>query len=197
VSDLSKALGVGTSITNVEWMKASARTTAYGRNDGEIVEAPDMTAAFGMLGAEDNYFLMSNDAAFEAYPGAGGWASPGPTLASATAFANHLRNGVSTLITATKFDLVVYTPEIPYAFRELKESEPSLGAILQGLVPYDQTAATGLPRPGAFWLNYASDGSDQRRVTMPHFYESGHGVTMRAPAELMTDARLWYLASPH
>jgi hypothetical protein len=100
-------------------------------------------------------------------------------------------------MTAAKYDLVVWAPEIPYAFAGLRETEPSLAAILQGQVQYVQNAPTALARPGAFWLSYTSDLSDQRMVTMPHFYESGHSVTMRAAADLLEDVVLWYKSSAH
>jgi choice-of-anchor A domain-containing protein len=195
MSTLSKALGVGANLTNIEWMKATARTAAYGRNDGTIVPAPDMTATFGVLGAEDNYFVAGNQAVLDGYPGAGAWHHDSRALIGAIGFANHLRNGVSTFMTAARFDLVVWGPSIPYAIANLRETAPSLGAILQGPVAYDQAAVTGLPRPGAFWLNYTAP--DQRMVTMPHFYQAGHSVTMRAPTELLADVALWYNNSPH
>ena len=205
VDNLSQALGVGPDLTNIEWMKASARTGAYGRNDGDMVPAPEMTDVFGTLDAEDAYFVSDNHAVLDGYPGAGHWYDAGPTLAYATDFANRLHDGVSTFMTAAKYDLVVWAPEIPYAFAALRETEPSLGAILQDQVQYVQDAPTGLARPGAFWLNYAPGFTDQRMVTMPHFYDSGHSVTIGgpspegilAPGDLLADVMLWYNNSPH
>jgi hypothetical protein len=189
VNTLSQALLVGGNIKNIEWMKASARSTAYGRTDGAIVPAPDMTAVFGALGPEDNYFLQDNQAVLEGYPGASPWDAQ--SQSDAISFANHLHNGVTTFMTAGKFDLVVWAPEIPYSIAAYA------GSVLLGGVSYNQMFNTGLPRPGAFWLNYTADATDNRMVTMPHFYQSGHSVTMRAPAALLADVMAWYNSSPH
>ncbi len=189
---------VGANVRNIEWMKATSRTNAYGRNQGDIVPSPDMATVFGTLpSAEDNYFLSFNDSVNDGYPSAGSWADAGPSLRSAIAFANHLHNGVTTFITAAKFDLVIQSAEIPYGLAFLSQTQPSLAAILPGSVGYDPAWATGLPRPGAFFLFYTANGSDSRTVTMPHVYNSGHGVTMRTPVEFLSDVKQWYNASPH
>jgi len=193
VNTLSQALGVGGNIKNIEWMKASARTTAYGRNDGTIVAAPELDSLFGTIppGSEDNYFLEDNQAVLDGYPGTAAWDDAAQSQADAIAFSNHLHNGVSTFMTAARFDLVVWAPEIPYSVATFAAS------VLPGGVVYNQTWNTGLPRPGAFWLRYTADGVDQRMITMPHFYESGHSVSMRAPAALLADVTQWYNSSPH
>jgi choice-of-anchor A domain-containing protein len=187
VNTLSTA--VGANVRNIEWMKATSRTNAYGRNQGDIVPSPDMTAVFGALpSAEDNYFLSFNDAVNDGFPGAGSWSDSGPSLRTATSFANHLHNGVTTFITAAKFDLVIKSAEIPFGINQL--------GFLGGGVGYDQAFPTGLPRPGAFSLFYDAALTDGRTVTMPHVYNSGHGVTMRTPIDLLSDVKQWYNASP-
>ncbi len=123
---------------------------------------------------------------------------PGAGLIGATAFANNLHNGVATFITATKFDLVVYTPEIPYGVAQLIFDNPSSSlSSLVSSVSYDPLGVTGLPRPGTMGLSYQPAGATSSVITMPHFYSSGHSMTMRAPADLLTDVRQWYNNSPH
>jgi hypothetical protein len=71
-----------------------------------------------------------------------------------------LHNGVATFMTAGKFDLVVWAPEIPYSIAAFA------GSVLLGGVSYNQMFNTGLPRPGAFWLNY-TESRDRESALEP------------------------------
>ncbi len=196
---------VGANIRNIEWLKPSSRTKAYGRGtgDGDVISAPSLSVAFGTLNAEDNYYLTQNEWVEQGYASgtpnaARTWPIPGSGLIDATAFANNVHNGVSTFITATKFDLIVYTPEIPYGIAHLIFDNPSstLSALVSS-VNYNPLGVTGLPRPGTMSFSYQPSGATNSVITMPQFYSSGHSVTMRAPAELLADVKQWYNTSPH
>jgi hypothetical protein len=202
VSTLTVA--VGANIKNIEWLKASQRTNAYGRarGDGTVVPAPTMSVTFGAIGVNDNYFMLQNEWVEQGYlngtdQAARTWHTPGSGLISATAFATNLHAGVSTFISVAKSDLVVYSPEIPFGMNQLLADNPT--STLAGLVttvPYDPSFNTGLPRPGAMQLTYTAPG-DFKLITMPHAYASGHSVTMRASGDLLADVMQWYNNSVH
>jgi hypothetical protein len=195
LTTLSIALGVNA--RTIEWLKKPARTRAYGRASGEIIAAPEMDALFGTLDPGDNYFLSLNQAAGVPYSGANSWASPGVGLLHATDFVNHLRKNVATFITVTKFDRVVYTPDIPYAFGFYQGTEPTFASLIAA-IRYSQSdvVVPGIPRPGFMGVDYAQP-VESRSVVMPFRYNSGHSVTMRAPAELLADVTKWYQFTPH
>ena len=174
-------------------MKASSRTNAYGRNDGDIVTPVNMTTVFGTLGPEDSYFVKLNGAVLDGYPNARTWSTVGVGMETGTAFVTHLQNNVSTFITVTKFDTVVWSPNIPYALAGLR-GNPPLSSIAVSF-GYDPAWATVLERPGAMWANLV--GGPSKIAWMPHTYASGHTVPMRAPAALRTDVAAWFAASPH
>jgi hypothetical protein len=192
VQTLSTALGVDAK--TIDWMKAPFRTKAYGRNDGTIVSPVNMTAVFGTLNAEDSYLMKSNSKVLEEYAGASTWSTAGQGLISGTNFVNHLHNNVATFITVSKFDTVVYTPDIPYALNFLR-SDPTFGSLV-GSMGYSKTQATGLVRPGTMRVDYVAT-ADSRTAVMPFVYVAGHSITQRAPSALLADVIAWYPSTPH
>jgi choice-of-anchor A domain-containing protein len=192
VTTLGVALGVDP--RSIRWMYATERTDAYGRNDGRIASPINMPAVFGEnLGTEDNYMVMRNDIAVDGYPGASLWYSPGAGLRVGTAFVKHLKNNISTFLTVTKYDTVVRSPDIPYALG-LLQNQGELDNLVD-FFTYNPTATNSLARPGVMWAHFL-DGA-VKPATMTHTYASGHTVPMRAPAELLTDVKLWYSLWPH
>jgi len=199
ISILSKA--VGAPIQNIEWMKASSRTRAYGRDQGTIVPAPEMESksAFGPLQIGDNYFVRFNDLVPEGYPGANSWPSDIQSWGSAFYFASHLHDGVQTFIAGSKYDQIVYTPEIPYtmkAIADILDPRAPLRNLILGGVSYDRNQNNGLVRPGLMQLFYNTSRTDARFAAMP-IYAAGHSVPQRAPVELLTDVKQWYSNSRH
>ena len=194
---LSKA--VGANVRTIEWMKASSRKAAYGRGtaDGTVISAPNMNVTFGVLNAEDNYFVTLNDWVLNGYPDARQFDSEGAGLLNATSFANNLHNGVFTFISVAKHDANVWTPEIPVAIEALRQQNPQTFGQLVFKIAYDPSANNGLARPGSMSLWYNATGSDSRLVTMPHAYESGHTIPMRDPGSLLADVKQWYNNTPH
>ncbi len=186
---------IGADVRLIEWMKASSRTNAYGRNDGTIVQSNEMTATFGTLGPEDNYFLRDNNNVFSGFKTARQWNSTGAGLISGTAFVNNLHNGVSTFLTVSQHDTIVWSPQIPLGMAYLQQQNPTFAMLISG-VGYDPMARTVLPRPGTMSLTYTSN-TDQRVVTMPHYYDAGHSVTIRGSTDLLADVLKWYPSTPH
>ncbi len=216
VNTLNMALGVDAS--TIEWMYAESRTGAYGRvpivvqdRRGEdvpldVVAAPSegFVAVFGQLeeGSEDVYFVVDSDRARAHYaeyatdgtPAARHWMFPGVGEEHSYYFAGHLLDGVATFITTAKADSVVRTTGIPGALHgQLSEATPFGELVAE--IGYSSLSShiSTIPRPG--WLSLEYESGRVETVTMPHTYQSGHTVPMRAPAEFLFDVMAWYHAT--
>ena len=193
VSILQNMLGVDP--TTIAWMHADARVDAYGRDTGpSSLETPDMYDKFGELVDEDSYLVDWNSKASATYSGARRWSDPGAGEISAIQFALNLHQGVKTFITVARYDAVVPTVGIYYALRDFVLAQGSTISSFVQSVGYDPSSTFfDLPRPGLMTLNYQPDGNYQVPIAMPHYYESGHVVSHRAPVELKEDVMQWYL----
>ncbi|HEY5284540.1 MAG TPA: hypothetical protein VIM14_17245 [Polyangia bacterium] len=181
LATLKQMLGVDPK--TIDWLHASARTTAYGRGTGTMVDTPELNAAFGSLGPDDRYLLLFNPGVVSG-SGTRRWWSTDPTLG-----ANFLTDliYVRTFITNAKYDTVVWTPAIPGAL-----------AVYTGLVAgvsIDAAARAGVARTGWIEVSYAQDiGVDPvvREIRFPYYENAGHAVPVRASAELLADVMEWY-----
>jgi len=95
---------------------------------------------------------------------------------SLSAFAEIL-NRSHTFITDARYDSVVYTPALPPFFSQASRTE----------VTVDTSAPAGAARPGVIRIVGPLLDTSIRFPT----YESGHEVTISAPAELAQDVRAW------
>jgi choice-of-anchor A domain-containing protein len=189
---------LGVDPTTIEWLKPPARVRAYGRNDGEIIAPINLEGALGgQVGVEDAYFVNFNDAVNRGYPGASTWGATGQGKIQGTDFVNHLRNNVSTMVTVAKFDTVVYSLDIPFALGNLR-SDLDFGSLVANVrfSKTDPIFPTPLGRPGFIGIDYASP-VETRTAAMPFQYVAGHSISMRAPAELLADAMIFFQSSPH
>jgi hypothetical protein len=160
---------LGVDPTTIDWLHASARTHAYGRGSGILAAAPEMTATFGALGADDSYFLIRNYSAGAKYSSDSRWWTDS---AIGVSFLNDVVY-VKTFITNARLDMDVWAPAIPVALGEY----PSLVSSSV----YDAISRTGVARAGWIRLDY-----------LPYYATAGHAVTMRASGELLTDVVQWY-----
>lgn len=190
VSVLEEMIGVDP--RTIEWMGAAARVNAYGKGGGTA--APDMEAAFGNLNADDSYYIVSNAEFVLPYSGARAWYSDGAGALSAEQFVTASRWGVNTFLTVSRYDSVVPSLGVPYAIA-LFSQDPSdpLGGIISSVGYNPDSTLFGLDRPGTMTLKYVPSGNYQVPIAMPHYYEAGHTVPRRAPAELKADVERWYL----
>jgi pimeloyl-ACP methyl ester carboxylesterase len=181
IATLRQALGVDP--TTIDWLHASARTRAYGRGEGSIVDAPEMTATFGTLGAQDSYFLIRNTVAGYKYSSDSRWWTDS---AIGVSFLNDVVY-VKTFITNARLDMDVWAPAIPVALGEY----PSLVSSSV----YDAISRTGVARAGWIRLDYlpsVASNPTTREIRFPSYATAGHAVTMRASGELLTDVVQWY-----
>ena len=181
ITTLRQALGVDP--TTIDWLHAAARTRAYGRGTGIVASAPEMTATFGALGADDNYFLIRNSSAGSRYSSDSRWwtdATIGVSFLNDVLYAK-------TFITNARLDMDVWAPAIPVALGQY----PSLVSTSV----HDTAPRTGFVRAGWIRLNYlpsvASDPTT-REIRFPYYATAGHTVTIRAPGELLSDVMQWY-----
>jgi len=200
---------VGAKVTNIEWMYGRSRQNAYGRLSGDTVATPDMYSTFGSLGPNDRYYLLFNDEANTPYPSASAWYSNSRNSRHAAIFLNRLFNGVSTFITVAKHDTVIYTPDIRYAIENVRLADTSTFAVLK-LTSYTPTFDNPLlypptnSRPRHGYMFFATgpasplDAPPNQSffVTTPGLYDSGHTVSIRAPAELLADVKDFYARTP-
>jgi len=201
---------VGAKATNIEWMYARSRQNAYGRLTGDIVATPEMYSTFGsQLAPEDRYYLLYNDTAHVAYPSASSWFSNGRSAYHAVVFLNRMFEGVSTFITVAKHDTVIYSPDILYAIENVRLADTTTFASLKA-TSYNPTfdnpllypPGTSRPRHGYmfFAIGPASPlnapPNQSFYVTTPGMYDSGHTVSIRAPAELLADVKDFYARTP-
>jgi hypothetical protein len=181
IATLRQALGVDP--TTIDWLHASARTHAYGRGSGIFADAPEMTATFGALGADDSYFLIRNYAAGAKYSSDSRWWTDS---AIGVSFLNDVVYA-KTFITDARLDMDVWAPAIPLALGQY----PSLVSSSV----YDAAARTGVARAGWIELNYlpsVASNPTTREIRFPYYATAGHAVTMREPGELLADVMQWY-----
>ena len=184
IATLRQALGVDP--TTIEWLRASARTRAYGRGSGSTVSTPEMTATFGTLGSDDSYFLILNSAVLSAYSSSSRWWLD-PNIG--TSFLNNTVN-VKTFITNARLDMVVWSPAIPPALK-------TYSSLVSNSV-HDTTTRTGITRPGWIQLTYLPSvvpAPSTREIRFPYYAAAGHTVTIRQAAELLADVRQWYAST--
>ena len=185
IAILRQALGVDP--TSIAWLHASARTRAYGRGTGTIVDTPEMTATFGTLGPGDNYFVTLNTAVALGYSPTSRWWLD-PTIG--VSFLNDVLS-VNTFITNARLDMVVWAPAIPPA---LAQYTSLVSSSIQDTAP-----RSGIPRAGWIELNYlpsVTAAPFTREVRFPYYAQAGHTVSMRAPADLLADVMQWYANTP-
>jgi hypothetical protein len=175
-------------------------TAAYGRSDGLTEdETPDMWEVFGDLGPDDSYFVPFSGEVNFGYSGARRWNTrpttdcptcPEAGRMSARSFAHNSLQGVSTFITVATHDTVVTTQAIPYSFDAfITPSDARYSPDFAALVASVDNPFPG-PSPATMWVEHV--GGSVNYVVMPT-YDSGHTVTLRAPAaaKLKADVALW------
>ncbi len=199
VQTLSTALGVD--VTTIGWMYSSQRTAAYGRwypENPDLVEKVldpiGLEQVFGSLLSPDDTYLVKLNHSMRVswcWGVSRDWDDPdvGVSEEHGSAFLNSLLN-VSTFITDAAFDPVIYTPSIVLALEKLRMEDPNVDSLVDGFIIDDGWSDLIPDRPGRVSVIY-KDGSI-RDILTPHMYESGHSVTIRAPAELFADVREWY-----
>jgi hypothetical protein len=181
IATLRQALGVDP--TTIDWLHASARTHAYGRGSGILAAAPEMTATFGALGADDSYFLIRNYSAGAKYSSDSRWWTDS---AIGVSFLNDVVYA-KTFITDARLDMDVWAPAIPIALGQY----PSLVSSSV----YDATSRAGVARAGWIDLDYlpsVASNPTTREIRFPYYATAGHAVTMREPGELLADVMQWY-----
>ena len=210
VAMLNQMLGVDAS--TIEWMKASARSQAFGREYGSIASpGNDWLDAFGhTLAQGDNYFLTGNQRVLDGYctydPNAGGctgppsrqWDSDADTSADVGGdFVLNAYRLRGTLITVAKYDAAVPSQSIPDA---LNDGIPHVLPCPQpGGAPcgasYLPNWSTSCSRPGIMRIFLAPiDGFTGQIVDvwMPTAYDAGHSVTMQDGDSLEAEVRAWF-----
>jgi hypothetical protein len=181
LATLRQALGVDP--TTIDWLHAAARTRAYGRSSGSVVNTPEMTAAFGVLGADDNYFLIRNFSAGSPYDATSRWWTD-PAIG--VSFLDDVIY-VKTFITNARLDMDVWAPAIPAALGQYS-------SIVSSSV-YDSAPRTGFVRLGWIDLTYLPaviSGPATREIRFPYYAAAGHTATIRAPGEILADVMQWY-----
>lgn len=207
VATLSAALGVN--VKTIAWMKDDTRKTmAYGRASTAdflvtTVTPMDMAdpANFGSLNTDDNYLVILNNKVHGSYgyhtfpwpphwPGyARSYRDNGVGAVTGSAFATHVLNDVKSFITVSQHDAIVWTPSIPGALEGLLGNVNPLVAVQYRPTAPNATNNWGT-RPGLLDLTY--NDNTTKSVTMPHTYNAGHTITVRAPSDLLNDVRSWY-----
>lgn len=177
---LEEVLGVDP--TTIQWLRASERVNAYGRTAGAIVPAPELVDEFGSLNAGDNYYMTQNTAQLAAYPGARTWLDPN----IGGSFLGSLRY-VNTFITNARWDMVVWSPDIPTAL-----------GMYTGITSstHDTEPRTGVDRPGWIEVVYETGGPLTREIRFPFYTDAGHAVSMREPGPFLDDVVDWYSNAP-
>jgi hypothetical protein len=162
--------------------------------------ASELVQALGELGPEDSYFVTHNSEVYGAYSGARRWDSVGAGILSALPFTREAQAGVRFFITHAIHDAVVYSPEIPKTLNDLTwgsvssdlnrtiDPHPELQALISG-AEHLPDYQLGFSRLGAMNILGHTPAEDIL-IPMPQ-YVAGHSVSMRAPAELKADIRIW------
>jgi hypothetical protein len=195
VFGLKAALGVDA--TTIRWMYGESRQEAYGRGDGVSTQA--MLDAFHSLSPDDSYFVSLSEPMMGRYPGARWSRDLSVSSDLGKYFGSNVLSGVATFITVAKYDWNIWSPGIADGLNAIASSQDVVSSASYG--PTDTHAPyTSLSLPGLLTINYQSQkSSTPRYVPMLTSYDSGHAVTMRAPAAgaLLADVTKWYSASPH
>jgi hypothetical protein len=119
------------------------------------------------------------------------WASENMGAILGSAFARHVNNSVKSFITVAMHDAVIWSPAIPLALQHLISNPSSIPvAPYPAAADYMSTYPNDIStvRPGNLILGVPWAAMN---IPMPTAYDSGHTVTMRAPAELLSDVRKW------
>jgi hypothetical protein len=208
---------LGVNATTVEWMKASARTQAFGRDQAYEqtpirAPTPEWLNAFGQLSsATDNYFIVENDRVNSAYGCLKDFG--GTNFCTGTKIARQLStSGVDvggafvidayrlwgTLITVTKYDVYVPSQAISDALNTGLVTPvlpcPQPNGIACGSW-YNPTYPTGCSLPGVMGIAYQPiDGHSGIvvNVRMPTAYNAGHSVTMQDGDRFKEDVQTWF-----
>ncbi len=172
---LNEVLGVDA--TSIAWLHADERTTAYRRtlpSDQRGAEV-ELTAAMGMLGVEDSYFALFEDAMF---------ANPEfPDYCpewDGRRFLDLARH-VPVFVTHAGQDGAVPSEGLVDALAALDDRVTA--------VTVDATSPEGAERPGLLRLAYV-DGTEQA-LRFPEYAAAGHTVTWRAGPELADHVGAW------
>jgi choice-of-anchor A domain-containing protein len=205
IEKLKAALGVNPK--TIEWMKARARTKAYGRDWESFfgVDTSQMTAEFGdLLGAQDRYFVTQSARVSDGYgckkPEMSGdctgiksrqWNSDGSGASIGGSFLINILRGVTTFITVSKFDSAIWSPSIETAIKQLFPlADPPRQDALHNIY-YDPTGGNFTSRPGTIRIE-AGNPVIVKIVMMPTKYEAGHSIAQRAPEQLLSDVMTFY-----
>jgi hypothetical protein len=183
IATLRQALGVNP--TTIDWLHASARTTAYGRSSGRI-SAPEMTTTFGALTSDDSYLVVLNGAVNSPYAGTA------RTWHDSAIGGNFLTDlgYVKTFITNAKYDMVVWTPALAPGLASFTSSVAS--------TVIDSAPRTGIARPGWIKVTYLQGvvpAPTTREIRFPTYSNAGHMVSARDSANLLADVMQWYSSS--
>lgn len=185
MATLHQVLGVDP--TTIDWLYASARKQAYGRDTGTMATTPEMSSTFGALTSADNYFVVLNSTVL------GGYSTTSRTWHDSTLGVSFLDDlaYVSTFITNAKYDMVVWTPAIAPASRSFT------GLVASAVL--DSAPRTGITRPGWIDVTYVAGaiaGVTTREIRFPSYANGGHTVSLGDPANLLADVMQWYAAAP-
>lgn len=126
-----------------------------------------LSGTFGALGAKDYFWTPTVDScALRAGDISAEWLDEA------------VRVGGRMFLTHARHDAVVYTPAIVRMFTRARWANAAV----------DLAPKLGVARPG--WVRLSPEGSPPTTVRFPA-YESGHMVTVGAPAELAEDLEAW------
>ncbi|MBN1608036.1 MAG: choice-of-anchor A family protein [Polyangiaceae bacterium] len=204
LSNLQSLLGVNP--RTIQWMHASERDLAYGREDGHYLPdrtyldnpTPEMTDYFGALddtdGHFDTYFVEQNWNVFDEYavgsPEAARRASSEAAgVVGMGAFVDQSLLGVHTFITEAIRDAAVFPVQIVDALGYYRSA---LGDLYT-YSAYWATMDLGFGRWGALQISWAAQPAQY--IFMPAYYYSGHPVSMTEPYFLKPDVETWYRRS--
>jgi hypothetical protein len=184
LATLTQALGVDP--TTIAWLYADQRASAYGKTFGSAGDPSQMSAVFGALGPDDDYYLRDNPLVREGYDlDSRWWTDPaiGESFLDAAFY-------VRTFITDARLDMMVWTPAIPPALALYPELVTSSD--------HDRAPRPGVPRPGFILLDYSAAAYPEptaREIRFPAYDSSGHAISLRQPAELLADVSDWYAST--
>ncbi|MBN1606559.1 MAG: choice-of-anchor A family protein [Polyangiaceae bacterium] len=217
VSTLNQMLGVDA--TTIEWMKASARAEAFGRDQAYSQTpiqspTPEWLSTFGALsGPTDNYYIVQNDRVNDSYgclrdfggtilctadpPYARTYTAAGVDVGEA--FVMNMYRLSATLITVTKYDYAVPTQAIIDALNEgsisnVRPCQPGQDPFTCGAY-YNPTYPTACSLPGFMQVALTPMGGQSYpyvKASMPTSYDAGHSVTMQDGDRFRADVQAWF-----
>jgi hypothetical protein len=164
----------------------SARATAFRivPQSPEVgIPAADtaLSASVGALQPQDDYLMEPSSAC----------ATPFNVvfsqIGSGNEFLYNLRDGVSTFITDSRYDTVIYSPAIPAFIKQYTNDS----------VTTDAVPDSGTERPGGFTVTFAlgDGGSQSADVRFPGYLSSGHMVAVTQPQDFHDDVVAWIAAT--